>query len=138
MGTIITAVVCFSLLIGAVVFVATCMRLSAKGSKAEEEIEPEEIPEDCGDFEEEDLSEEEYAAVPARVMDMKCEGKGAGSAKRPQYHVFYNVTFLTDRGETVTYSVSREVFDRLSIHMTGDLVTVNDNFFDFSKGEEIE
>ena len=138
METIITAVVCFALLIGAIVFVATCMRLSAKGSKVNGEIEPEEISAEDEPIEGEDLSDEEYVAIPARVMDMKCEGKGAGNAKNPHYHVFYNVTFLTDHGETVAYSVGKEVFDRLSIHMTGDLVTVNGNFFDFSKGEEIE
>ena len=43
METIITAVVCFALLIGAIVFVAICMRLSAKGSKVNGESEPEEI-----------------------------------------------------------------------------------------------
>ena len=137
MGTIITLVVCLVLLFGAVAFVAVCMGLSAKGGKSSDAVEVEETEADA-DIVEEELSDEEFVAVPARVMDMKCEGKGAGSAKNPHYHVFYNVTFLTDRGETVAYSVDREVFDRLCVHMTGDLVTVNGNFFDFSKGEKIE
>ena len=135
MDNIINIIICLAILAAAVAFVAVCMSLSGKGGNVNGEIENEEIPE--GEAFEEDFSDEEYVVVPARVMDMKCEGKGVGSEKHPSYHVFYNVTFLTDRGETVHYSVSKEVFDKIYVHMTGDLVTVNGNFFDFSKGEEI-
>ena len=84
------------------------------------------------------LSERYQYKHGARVMDMKCEGHYEGNAKHPHHHVFFNVTFLTDRGETLKFSVGQTAFDRLSLYMTGDLVTVNGNFFDFSNGEEIE
>ena len=75
----------------------------------------------------------EYARVVSKRME---EGYG-GSSKAPKYHLFFIVTFLTDRGETKEFSVSEETYQRLSEHQAGMLVTVDGNFFDFGDGEEV-
>ena len=135
MGTIISLVVGIGVVAAAIAFVVGCIVLSARNEK--KGMDKVEEPSTAADIECEEGGEE-YVAVPARVVDMKCEGHYEGNAKHPHHHVFFNVTFLTDGGETVRYSVGQTVFDRLSLNMTGDLVTVNGNFFDFSKGEPIE
>ncbi len=152
MGEIISLIVGIGVVAAAVAFVIFCIGISSKNEKkGAESVEAEETDEtldealdaDCiaslgEDCDEAEHGGEEYAVIGARVMDMKCEGHYEGNAKHPHHHVFFNVTFLTDRGETLKFSVGQTVFDRLSLYMTGDLVTVNGNFFDFSNGEEIE
>lgn len=79
----------------------------------------------------------EPVAYPARVMSKRVEGAHTGGVKSPQYKVFFLVTFLTDSGETLEFSVGEEMFSRLCEHQTGTLITIDGNFFDFGDGEEI-
>ena len=80
----------------------------------------------------------EPVAYPARVVSKRVEGAHVGGVKSPAYKVFFLVTFLTDSGETLEFSVDEDMFSSLCEHQTGTLITIDGNFFDFGDGEEIE
>ena len=79
-------------------------------------------------------TEPEFKAVGAVVLDKKAEMFSLG-----KHHTLeFKVAFMTDEGQTVEMDVSQEVYERLNVSQSGDLVTVNGNFFDFGDGEPIE
>ena len=57
---------------------------------------------------------------------------------RYEHSVKFRVTFMTDDGEKVEINVPQEIYDEVYESQSGDLVTVNGNFFDFGHGEPIE
>lgn len=80
----------------------------------------------------------EPIAYPARVVDMRAVVGNVGSHKRPKTDTSFLVTFLTDDGERVEYPVPEELYVTLNVDQTGTLVILNDGFFDFGDGEEME
>lgn len=80
----------------------------------------------------------EPIAYPARVVDMHAVVGNIGTHKRPKTGTSFLVTFLTDDGERVEYPVPEELYVTLSMDQTGTLVILNDGFFDFGDGEEVE
>ena len=48
----------------------------------------------------------------------------------------YFVTFFTEDGETVEYSVPKELFLAIEKGQESTLVTVDSQFFDFGDGED--
>ena len=75
-------------------------------------------------------------SIGARVMDKSIRKAYMGRGRGYEYR--FSVTFLTDDEIDVAYTVSQEVFDRISIDQTGTLVTVNGSFFDFGDGEPVQ
>ncbi len=81
-------------------------------------------------------TELEPVGIGARVIGKRTELSYKG-IKIPEHSIVYIVSFLTDKGETKEYSVTEDIYNSLFEHDTGTLVTINDNFFDFGKGESI-
>ena len=88
-------------------------------------------------LEDENWQEPDPEIIGARVIAKKIIDGVTGSYRMPEYKMEMFVTFLTDDGETVEYEVEREVYERVYVDQTGDLVTLNGQFFDFGDGEEI-
>ena len=86
---------------------------------------------------EEEWNEPETKIIGARVIDKRIADGTTGSYKMPKYNMVLLVTFLTDDGDTVEYEVNKEVYERVYVDQTGDLLTINEVFFDFGDGEEI-
>lgn len=80
----------------------------------------------------------EPEAYPARVVDMRVLLGNVGGHKRPKTGTSFLVTFLTDEGNRVEYPVPEELYVTLSIDQTGTLVILNEGFFYFGDGEDIE
>ena len=78
----------------------------------------------------------EPIGVGARVMSKRMDLSYRG-IKVPEHNIVFIITFLTDSGETVEYAVEKEIYNRVSEHDAGTLVTLNGKFFDFGKGETI-
>ena len=76
--------------------------------------------------------------ISARVVDMRAVVGNVGGHKRPKTDTSFLVTFLTDDGERMEYPVPEELYVTLNIDQTGTLVILNDGFFDFGDGEEME
>lgn len=81
-------------------------------------------------------TEPEPVGIGARVISKRTEISYKG-IKIPEHSIVYIVSFLTDKGETKEYSVTEDIYNSLSEQDTGTLVTINNNFFDFGKGESI-
>ena len=80
----------------------------------------------------------EPIAYPARVVDMRAVVGNVGGHKRPKTGTSFLVTFLTDDGERMECPVPEELYVTLNIDQTGTLVILNDGFFDFGDGEDME
>lgn len=80
----------------------------------------------------------EPEAFPARVVDMRAVVGNVGGHKRPKTGTSFLVTFLTDDGERMEYPVPEDLYVTLNIDQTGTLVVLNDGFFDFGDGEDME
>ncbi len=81
-------------------------------------------------------TEPEPIGIGARVISKRMDISYRGT-KIPEHNIFYMVSFLTDKGETKEFSVSQDIYNRINEYDTGTLVTINDNFFDFGKGESM-
>ena len=88
-------------------------------------------------LEDENWQEPEPEIIGARVIAKRIIDGVTGSYRMPEYKMEMFVTFLTDDGETVEYEVEREVYERVYVDQTGNLVSINGSFFDFGDGEEI-
>lgn len=84
-----------------------------------------------------DLPERDVFIKKAEVISKYVDTKRTGSYKYPNHHLVYRVLFRTENGETKEYSVPIEIFNACEPHTTGDLVTVDGDFFDFGEGEDI-
>jgi hypothetical protein len=80
----------------------------------------------------------EPEAFPARVVDMRAVVGNVGGHKRPKTGTSFLVTFLTDDGARMEYPVPEELYVTLNIDQTGTLVILNNGFFDFGDGEDME
>ena len=85
-----------------------------------------------------DWTPPEPVAYPARIVDMRAVIGNVGGHKRPKTGTSFLVTFLTDDGETLEYPVPEELYVTLNIDQTGTLVILNEGFFDFGDGEDVE
>ena len=74
--------------------------------------------------------------VGARVTNMRIE-TGVAGTKSVTHYVDFTVTFLTDDGETLQFTVPEELYTAIDMDQTGMLVYVGDTFYDFGNGEEI-
>lgn len=57
--------------------------------------------------------------------------------KSPTHSLIYSVVFETENNEIKEYEVTSEIFDRCDPHAVGTLVTVDGEFCDFVKGENV-
>lgn len=73
----------------------------------------------------------------ATVYSKRTYGEYRGSKKAPEYVTVYEITFLTENGNTEAYGVTKELYDSLTEGNAGNLVTQNGEFFDFGDGESI-
>lgn len=85
----------------------------------------------------EETPSEDVKAIRAIVREKKLVGGYSGGYKNPQYNLRFLVLFLTDSGEEKAYDVPEELFTSISEGMSGTLVTMNGNFYDFGEGENI-
>ena len=88
-------------------------------------------------LEDENWQEPDPEIIGARVIAKKIIDGVTGSYRMPEYKMELFVTFLTDDGEIVEYKVEKEAFERIELDQTGDLLTLDGNFFDFGDGEEL-
>ena len=98
----------------------------AKHQQAVEEMEQ---------MEEEDYALPEAVAVNARVIDKRFSSDVIGTKSVKQVSSYF-VTFFTENGETVEYSVPEELFLAIEKGQESTLVTVDGQFFDFGDGED--
>lgn len=91
------------------------------------------------DYDEKFKDVEPHALTETRatVYSKRTYGKYAGSNGSPIYITVYEITFLTEYGNTASYDVTKELYDSLSEGTAGDLVTQNGEFFAFGEGEKI-
>lgn len=76
-----------------------------------------------------------YATVTAKDVVME---KGYFPASPWLTHrLNYLLTFITDDGDTVKYSVPQDLFEMVYIGQQGILATVENEFFDFGQGEDV-
>ena len=76
-----------------------------------------------------------YATVTAKDVVME---KGYFPASSWLTHrLNYLLTFITDDGDTVKYSVPQDLFEMVYIGQQGILATVENEFFDFGQGENV-
>ena len=75
--------------------------------------------------------------VGATVYTKRMYGEYRGSSKAPEYVTVYEITFLTEDGNTEAHGVPKELYDSLTEGTAGYLVTQNGEFFDFGDGESI-
>ena len=61
-----------------------------------------------------------------------------GAWQNPTTKTGYRVTFKLENGEIKEFDVPFESFQNYHLHDKGNLITLNDNFFDFGLGEEPE
>lgn len=111
------------IVLGLVGLIGTCKTLIKERRKQLKELISESEPEPIG--------------IGARVIGKRTEISYNG-IKIPEHSIIYFVSFLTDNGEDKEYSVTMDIYNRLSEHDTGTLITINDNFFDFGKGEIVK
>lgn len=93
---------------------------------------------ECGDDELPDEPPAEPVAIGARVLSRRMDIRREGSVKLPRHTRLFYVTFLKDDGTTEELSVPEGSFEYCIPYSTGTLVTINGEFFDFGKGENIE
>lgn len=86
---------------------------------------------------EEPIEEAPAVGIGARVMSKRTDILRGGSYRMPSHRVGFYITFLTDDGKTVEHEVGQDVYGRCDLYQTGTLVTINGEFFDFGKGEDI-
>ncbi len=79
----------------------------------------------------------ELTEISATVYSKCTYGKYVGSSKSPEYSTVYEITFLTEDGNTAAYGVTKQLYDSLTEGTAGYLVTQNGEFFDFGDGENI-
>lgn len=85
-----------------------------------------------------DFDEPEYFSIGARVINKRADILQTGSYYTPSHKIEFWVTFLRDDGITKEFSVSEEMYNGCQLYQIGTLVTINDDFFDFGDGEEID
>ena len=91
------------------------------------------------DYDKNHESIEPYALTEmgATVYSKRTYGEYRGGSKSPEYVTVYEITFLTENGNTETHGVTKELYDSLTEGNAGNLVTQNGEFFDFGDGESI-
>ena len=73
----------------------------------------------------------------AEITEKRIDEGYSGGRKLPTYETAFILVFRTESGETKEFCVERELYDKSFVGQKGDLVTVNQGFFDFGDGEEI-
>ena len=79
----------------------------------------------------------ELSTVEATVCKKRICGVHVGPSKLPKYATIYEMTFITEDGSKVSYSVPEELYENTPEGKAGTLVTQNGEFFDFGEGEDI-
>lgn len=74
----------------------------------------------------------EVKTVRARVIDKATDISYTSGAKTPCHKIIFEVTFMTDLGDIVKYTVPKDCFERCNINDYATLVTEGDNFIDFA------
>ena len=124
--------------IGLCTFIGLAIREGRKqvhqNQKANQDVDSNDNMDDSDDV----WTPPEPVAYPARVVDMRAVIGNVGGHKRPKTDTSFLVTFLTDGGDRVEYPVPEELYITLDIDRTGTLIILNDGFFDFGDGEDVE
>ena len=112
------------ILIGIVVVITIAMHMSGEKDK-------DDIPTDEG----------EEPIVPnvvgARVTKMWAE-PGLSMVQNKKQYVTFTVTFLTDEDEILEFDVPEETYAAIDIGTEGMLVYVDDTFYEFGEGEDVD
>lgn len=122
------------LTVGAIVFLGVCFWGMFRAFKSEMERRKKALEM----FDADPCENDQPIAVHAQVLSMRIDGYYEGSTRSPQYTTEFLITFMTDDEATVEYAVPKEVFDRTQVNQSGMLLTLNDAFFDFGDGEDVE
>ena len=115
------------LLIGAPLAGALSVIIYKRKHPAKEEVE-----------EEEEIYQPESEFLQAKVVSKRIHLGYSGYVKAPTSTYYYLLTFETERGERMEFSVSQEYFDRFDEGAEGTLVLLDGNFFDFGDGESVD
>lgn len=84
------------------------------------------------------FDEPEYFSIGARVINKRADILQTGSHYMPSHKIEFWITFLMDDGLTKELNVSEETYNSCQLHQIGTLITINNEFFDFGDGEEID
>ena len=84
-----------------------------------------------------DIPEPDPILKKAEVISKNMHIRRTGSYKNPSHYTAYCITFKLENGEIKEYDVPIEIFENCKLNDKGNLVTINDNFFDFGDGEDI-
>ena len=124
--------------IGICAFIGLAIREGRKQVRQNQESDQDVDSNDDIDESDDSWTPPEPEAFPARVVDMRAVVGNVGGHKRPKTGTSFLVTFLTDDGERMEYPVPEELYVTLNVDQTGTLVILNDGFFDFGDGEDME
>ena len=118
-------------IIAIILIVAVCIIFSIyifirsyKSDKEEKEKREEELLTD---------EEPEFKVTGAVILNKQ----SVMHTTRHDHSVEYKITFMTDDGETVEMPVPQEIYAELYESQSGDLVTINGNYFYFGDGEPV-
>ncbi len=78
-----------------------------------------------------DTTEAVFNEIHATVLKMNCTVKAIG-ARIPKAEKIFYITFLTDDGRKVTYSVDEEAYLSIEENQKGTLATMDGEFYGFS------
>ena len=76
--------------------------------------------------------------MQAKALKKRVHIYYAAEINIPKSVTEYWIKFLLENGDEQEFSVSQEMFEKITEGQEGTLVLLNDLFFDFGDGEDIE